>query len=1056
MRLLFHYCKHLLFAFVVVCLWSGWPCVAYAATITVNTNIDVEPRALPDQLCSLREAIGNANRNSVFYPDCPIAGEVAPVVDTIVINLPPNSSILLDKGHIKIVDSLTVQAPNQARLIGSNWQGRIFELDGIAFWQGQPIAVNLDSLTFAGGRARQGGAIYAHHNVALTITNSQFISNTAYTTPNEPEARGGAIYGVHRVALRISGVTFTENVAREGGAMALGDETTLTIENNSSFTNNRAVYGGALDISGNTASIVNSRFTGNQADDYGAAISIFFAATSIFNSTFTDNRAGDFGGALDAPGSVVASTNNTYSNNVASADGGAIASTDRTQLDSQHDTFTNNTAAVDGGAIANFGGTINLVDTQLLNNRANDDGGAVYNTPTDIESTLNLLGTGSISGNQAGNHGGAIYHGSGLVTTTVNIAGPTLTANSAGGAGGAIYSTATGDSGITGIRRHQIRLEAGTVIRGNTATQEGGAIYLEEGSLHSNTVLFDGNRTLGSGANGGGAIYSQRSFMQIIDSTFVNNVAQSRDGGAIDSGSSSLTVTKTNFSNNQAATDNGGAINCSTPGLNVSIKNITILTSTLASNVAGKDGGALRLNSCTAQLQSSSLFNNVAGSNGGAVANSGSLDIVNTTMGGNQARQGNGGGIYNIGSSPQTTIVRLFNSTLVQNQANGANGRGGGIHNTDQTTARIQIANTILAGNTANINSTEADCSSTGSTPAGQSLGYNLVGAGTHASCAFDGAGDREIDPNSLFIQVLEPAAADNGGETFTYAISGNRPGITVTELTNNPAIDTGNPAGCRTADVAVVTDQRGIERRGLCDIGAYEAIFFKVTGATAIGTEEQADRTVTATLFAGRWENQARVPGVAVTYTVTANATGAIIASDSKTTDNSGEIKFTYPSRAPIQAAATQAPAATDTIASWADLDKDGRRDPGEPSDLRDLASAITLVSFTAQLNDNATVTLSWQTAVEIDNAGFNLYRAPAPEGPYSKLNPQLIAGQGTGYGASYNFVDTPLVPGPFYYKLEDVDYNGQSTLHGPITAGSGGILEAGQNPVYLPLVVR
>ena len=102
---------------------------------------------------------------------------------------------------------------------------------------------------------------------------------------------------------------------------------------------------------------------------------------------------------------------------------------------------------------------------------------------------------------------------------------------------------------------------------------------------------------------------------------------------------------------------------------------------------------------------------------------------------------------------------------------------------------------------------------------------------------------------------------------------------------------------------------------------------------------------------------------------------------------------------------------------------------------DMDALPTAITLASFSAHIV-NGDVVLSWRTAAEIDNAGFNLHRAAAPEGPYTKINDLLIPGQGTGFGATYHYVDENPGEGPFFYKLEDIDYFGVSTFHGPFEA--------------------
>jgi hypothetical protein len=96
-----------------------------------------------------------------------------------------------------------------------------------------------------------------------------------------------------------------------------------------------------------------------------------------------------------------------------------------------------------------------------------------------------------------------------------------------------------------------------------------------------------------------------------------------------------------------------------------------------------------------------------------------------------------------------------------------------------------------------------------------------------------------------------------------------------------------------------------------------------------------------------------------------------------------------------------------------------------------------IELSTFDAIAN-NRKIILSWTTASEIDNAGFNLYRAESENGEFVKINPILIPAQGSPTsGASYEFVDKNVKNRiTYYYKLEDIDLNGVSTLHGPVSA--------------------
>ena len=81
-----------------------------------------------------------------------------------------------------------------------------------------------------------------------------------------------------------------------------------------------------------------------------------------------------------------------------------------------------------------------------------------------------------------------------------------------------------------------------------------------------------------------------------------------------------------------------------------------------------------------------------------------------------------------------------------------------------------------------------------------------------------------------------------------------------------------------------------------------------------------------------------------------------------------------------------------------------------------------------------NKKVKLEWKTESEIDNAGFNVWRA---EG-FQKVNPSLIPAEGSPTaGADYDFVDDLVFNGKQYiYLIEDMDNGGISTFHGPVKA--------------------
>ncbi|MCX5904610.1 MAG: hypothetical protein NTV89_14350 [Proteobacteria bacterium] len=96
-----------------------------------------------------------------------------------------------------------------------------------------------------------------------------------------------------------------------------------------------------------------------------------------------------------------------------------------------------------------------------------------------------------------------------------------------------------------------------------------------------------------------------------------------------------------------------------------------------------------------------------------------------------------------------------------------------------------------------------------------------------------------------------------------------------------------------------------------------------------------------------------------------------------------------------------------------------------------------IELSSFTATPKAGKVI-VEWSTESEIDNAGFNLYRSESADGEYIKLNTSLIPAKGSStQGATYEFVDTDVQNRKtYYYKLEDIDLTGTSTMHGPVSA--------------------
>jgi len=118
-------------------------------------------------------------------------------------------------------------------------------------------------------------------------------------------------------------------------------------------------------------------------------------------------------------------------------------------------------------------------------------------------------------------------------------------------------------------------------------------------------------------------------------------------------------------------------------------------------------------------------------------------------------------------------------------------------------------------------------------------------------------------------------------------------------------------------------------------------------------------------------------------------------------------------------------------------DTNVDTQNSLGEMNVICENYTLVNLASFTAAPY-NHRVVLRWVTASEIDNDGFNIYRSKTEGGEYIKINSSIIPAQGSAtQGASYEYVDTDVQNRKtYYYKLEDRDLNGTSTMHGLVRA--------------------
>lgn len=392
-------------------------------------------------------------------------------------------------------------------------------------------------------------------------------------------------------------------------------------------------------------------------------------------------------------------------------------------------------------------------------------GTVTLSTPLSVSRSVQIRGNGAVTLNGANQN----RHFDIASNVDVTLADLVLEDGMASD-GGAIFS------------QGRIRL-ANLILRNNTATSRGGALFVASGNYVITGCLFESNN---STAEGGAWVDFSTAPSQILDSIIAGNFSNGAGGAARIASGQPLTIQRTRFQGNIAGGTNltGGAISSQNSFL-------TIEDSTFAGNKAVFGGGvyASSFNSSTTLRLSRSLLlgNSAEQAGGGLFVFGGEAFVTNTTIAHNLSPGGAGMALQN--TSSVTANVTLTNTTIAQNRATD---EGGGISRYSGTLA---LRASIVAGNTAPTN-TDTGVSFT-------SLGNNLVQVrGT--SSGYVGS-DLANGTNPML-----GALRDNGGATLSMAPN-----------TGSPLINAVAQANC----AQVPDDQRGFPRPAtLCDIGAIEA----------------------------------------------------------------------------------------------------------------------------------------------------------------------------------------------------------------------------------------
>ena len=219
-----------------------------------------------------------------------------------------------------------------------------------------------------GGGSEDGGALHVS-NGSATVEGGIFEDNNVSDT-----AYGGAIYNDSTLTVD-DGATFTDNSANYGGAIY--NDGTMTVDD-AAFTHNTAIDGGAIDNSGSSLTVSGSTFRENYASDedyYGGGAIYSDENMTVDGGHFTRNSAYLGGGAIYDEYEMTVN-GGTYSQNEAEY-GGAFYNGDDT-LTISDSSITHN-RAYQGGGIYNDAETVYMNNSIVFFNTATDDGGGIYN-----------------------------------------------------------------------------------------------------------------------------------------------------------------------------------------------------------------------------------------------------------------------------------------------------------------------------------------------------------------------------------------------------------------------------------------------------------------------------------------------------------------------------------------------------------------------------------------------------------------------------------------------------------------------------------------------------
>ena len=361
----------------------------------------------------------------------------------------------------------------------------------------------------------------------VNVNGAVFKNNTASAEAGAMKINLGS--NNYQLSLNLNSGTFEGNSAPNGGAIYSwkGNVSSNAGPNQTcTFTGNKATESGSAIFVNNSQSFTlkNINISGNESADHDGAVYVTNTNSMVMeNGTIENNKCGGDGAGIYVINSTMTLNNGTIKGNTATWRGGGIYLNNST-LTINNGTIQGNTATNEfGGGVGVYNSTFTMNNGHVDGNTAGLDGGGVCAIASNFS-----MSNGNIDKNTSGRHGGGIYFGnnkggssdSGTAGRSFSFSGGSISHNTSGGFGGGVCIYTGGQDGCS------FNLTGGDI--NYNVSENGGGVYLNGWDKYTINLLNTNIQYNDSYVGGGVLVYNADLYYK--NGLIRFNRAKKRDG----------------------------------------------------------------------------------------------------------------------------------------------------------------------------------------------------------------------------------------------------------------------------------------------------------------------------------------------------------------------------------------------------------------------------------------------------------------------------------------------------------------------------------------------